>query len=152
MSPRPALAVIHQLEVAHIRHKVGLPNIAGKLKAFIVSCMEEPLAVKVTISAIEPVLELEVIVEDEVAKLPDRTAFAGSVATSDRLVRTMVKIADVPLVEAVKMMTLTPARILGLDRTRGCIAPGMDADIVLFDEDINIKKTIIGGKCYFTIQ
>src|SRR3989338_1349133 len=66
VSPGPALAVIHQLEVAHIRHEVGLPNIARKLKALIVSCMEEPLAVKVTISAIEPVLEREVIVEDEV--------------------------------------------------------------------------------------
>ena len=53
----------------------------------------------------------KVIIEDGVAKLPDRTAFAGSVATTDRLVRTMVEIAEVPLVDAVKMMTLTPARV-----------------------------------------
>ncbi|HPP73125.1 N-acetylglucosamine-6-phosphate deacetylase, partial [Candidatus Darwinibacter acetoxidans] len=54
-----------------------------------------------------------VIIEDGVAKLPDRSAFAGSVSTSDRLVRTMVKLAEVPLVDAVKMVTLTPAKLLG---------------------------------------
>ena len=42
---------------------------------------------------------LKVIVEDGVAKLPDRTSFAGSVATTDRLVRTMIQIAGIPLVE-----------------------------------------------------
>lgn len=42
------------------------------------------------------------------AKLPDRSAFAGSVATADRLVRTIVSLAEVQLADAVKMMTLTP--------------------------------------------
>jgi N-acetylglucosamine-6-phosphate deacetylase len=51
----------------------------------------------------------KVIVEDGVAKLMDRTAFAGSVATADRLVQTMITLADVPLIDAVKMMTATPA-------------------------------------------
>jgi N-acetylglucosamine-6-phosphate deacetylase len=46
-----------------------------------------------------------VIVEDGVAKLPDRSSFAGSVATSDRLVRTAVRLAGVPLYDAVRMMT-----------------------------------------------
>ena len=50
------------------------------------------------------------IVEDGVAKLPDRTAFAGSVATADMLVRVMTELADVPIIDAVKMMTSTPAR------------------------------------------
>jgi N-acetylglucosamine-6-phosphate deacetylase len=89
------------------------------------------------------------IVEDGVAKLPDRSAFAGSVATADRLVRTMVKIADVPLLEAVKMMTNVPAQIIGVSTSKGSIAPGMDADIVLFDEDINIEMTMIGGSMVF---
>lgn len=43
--------------------------------------------------------------------MPDRSAFAGSVATTDRLVRTMIQLADTPLVDAVRMVTLTPARI-----------------------------------------
>ncbi|HEV7381264.1 MAG TPA: N-acetylglucosamine-6-phosphate deacetylase, partial [Dyadobacter sp.] len=55
---------------------------------------------------------LKVIVEDGVAKLPDRTSFAGSIATADRLVRTMIQKAGVSLTDAIKMMTLTPARIM----------------------------------------
>ncbi len=47
------------------------------------------------------------------AKLPDRSAFAGSVATADRLIRTMVMLADTPLWDAVRMMTRTPAEIMG---------------------------------------
>lgn len=88
----------------------------------------------------------KVVVEDGVAKLLDRTAFAGSVATADRLIRTMVKKADVPLVEAVKMMTATPARILGMEHVRGTIAPGMEADLVILDENIQVKMTMIGGR------
>jgi N-acetylglucosamine-6-phosphate deacetylase len=87
-----------------------------------------------------------VIVEDGVAKLPDRSAFAGSVATADRLVRTMIREAGVPLTDAVRMMTSTPASIIGLERTKGCIAQGMDADLVLFDPDIGIKLTMVGGR------
>ena len=88
----------------------------------------------------------EVIVEDGVAKMPDRSCFAGSVATTDRLVRTMVQIAGCSITDAVKMMTLSPARFMGLERTKGSIEPGKDADIVLFDEDIRVSRVIIGGK------
>lgn len=92
---------------------------------------------------------LEVIVEDGVAKLLDRTAFAGSVATADRLVRTMVKSAAVPLPEAIQMITSTPARILGVADKKGSLIPGKDADIVLFDNDINIRMTIIKGEIIY---
>jgi len=87
----------------------------------------------------------EVLVEDGVAKLLDRTAFAGSVATADRLVRTMHQVGEVPLVDCVRMMTATPARIAGIDNRKGSLLPGKDADIVIFDENINIKTTIIEG-------
>jgi N-acetylglucosamine-6-phosphate deacetylase len=89
---------------------------------------------------------LKVIVEDGVAKLPDRTSFAGSVATTNRLVKTMIQIADVPIIEAVKMMTLTPARIMKVDKQKGSITAGKDADIVIFDNDINIKTAIVKGE------
>ncbi len=88
----------------------------------------------------------KVIVEDGVAKLPDRTAFAGSVATADRLVRTMVQLAQVPLMEAVQMMTVTPARIMKVDDRKGSIAVGKDADLVIFDDDINVHLTMVEGK------
>ena len=92
---------------------------------------------------------LKVIVEDGVAKLPDRTSFAGSVATADRLIRTMMKMGGVPLLETVKMMTLTPARILGVEQSKGSIEEGKNADIVIFDDDVNVSMTMIGGRIVY---
>ena len=93
---------------------------------------------------------LKVIIEDGVAKLPDRSAFAGSVATADRLVRNMIQLADVPLCDAVRMITSTPATIMGVSDRKGALAPGKDADIVLFDDQINIHCTMIGGEVVYT--
>lgn len=93
---------------------------------------------------------LKVIIEDGVAKLPDRTSFAGSVATADRLVRNMIKMADVPLLDAVKMMSSTPARIMNVHDRKGSLTVGKEADIVIFDEDIKIRKTIIMGKVVYS--
>ncbi len=94
----------------------------------------------------------KVIVEDGVAKLPDRTAFAGSVATADRLVRTMINIAQVPLIDAVRMMTTTPAKIMKIDDRKGSIVVGKDADLVIFDEDINIQTTMVEGEVVYSRQ
>lgn len=91
----------------------------------------------------------KVIIEDGVAKLQDRTAFAGSVATTDRLVRTINKEVGLPLLDTIQMMTSTPAKIIGIDKSKGSIVPGKDADIVIFDEDINIEFTLIKGKVVF---
>ena len=66
-------------------------------------------------------------------------AFAGSIATTDVLVRTCVKKAGIPLVSAVNMMTRNPARIMKLS-DRGELREGLRADVLVFDEDINIKK------------
>jgi N-acetylglucosamine-6-phosphate deacetylase len=85
------------------------------------------------------------IIEGGVAKLPDRSAFAGSVATTDRLVRVMVKQAGLSLEKAVAMMTRIPARIAGLE-TKGNLLPGKDADFILFDDNITVKKVFISGK------
>ncbi|MEP7374280.1 MAG: N-acetylglucosamine-6-phosphate deacetylase [Chitinophagaceae bacterium] len=95
---------------------------------------------------------LKVIVEDGVAKLPDRTSFAGSVATADRLVRTMISMAGVSLTEAIKMITATPARILGVSDKKGELAVGKDADIVIFDNNINIALTMIRGSIVYNRQ
>ena len=91
---------------------------------------------------------LPVVIEDGVAKLPDRTSFAGSVATCDRLVRNMVRLAGVPLTDAVQMATRTPARIMRLE-DRGAIAEGLRADLVLFDEAIHVSRTIVGGRSVY---
>lgn len=82
--------------------------------------------------------------EDGVAKLPDRSAFAGSTATADRLVRTMYQGAGVLLPQAVQMMTETPARVMGLE-TKGRLQPGFDADLVIFDQQIHVKAVFVEG-------
>lgn len=92
---------------------------------------------------------LKVIVEDGVAKLPDRSSFAGSVATTDRLVRNMVNMAEVSLPDAVKMMTLTPARIMKVDHLTGSLTVGKAADIVFFDNSINVQMTMVKGKIIY---
>ena len=91
----------------------------------------------------------QVIVEDGVAKLLDRTAFAGSVATADRLVRTMVQVAGCSMADAVRMITENPARVMGISDRKGALKSGMDADVVIFDENVNIKNTIINGKIVY---
>lgn len=91
----------------------------------------------------------KVIVEDGVAKLMDRSAFAGSVATTDRLVRTMVKMANVPICDAVTMMSATPSRIIGAYGRKGSLEAGKDADVVVFDDDVNVKCTIVSGKTIY---
>lgn len=92
---------------------------------------------------------LDVIVENGVAVLPDRSSFAGSVCTADRAVRTMYKDAGVPLHDAVKMMSATPAHIVGEYDKIGSIAAGKKADINVFDEDINIRCTWIDRVIYY---
>jgi N-acetylglucosamine-6-phosphate deacetylase len=62
----------------------------------------------------------------------------------------MVTLAEVPLPDAVRMITSTPARIMGMEDRIGTLVPGMDADIVVFDEDIHIDTTIIKGKIAYT--
>jgi N-acetylglucosamine-6-phosphate deacetylase len=93
---------------------------------------------------------LKVIVENGVAKLPDRSSFAGSVTTADQLIRNMVNMAGIPLIDAVKMMTDTPARILKISGNKGTLAEGKDADIVIFDDNIKIETTIIKGRVVYT--
>ena len=92
---------------------------------------------------------MPVVVEDGVAKLPDRSAFAGSVATADRCVRTMHRLGEAPLADAVKMMTLTPARVMGIADRKGSIEVGKDADLLIFNADIEMQRVILAGEPLF---
>lgn len=76
------------------------------------------------------------VIEDGVAKLLDRSAFAGSIATSDILLKTAVK-SGCTIADAVKMMTATPAKVMGLT-TKGKIVAGFDAQFTVFDENLDI--------------
>lgn len=79
---------------------------------------------------------MDFVIEDGVAKLADRSAFAGSIATSDQLLKRTCA-AGVSVADTVKMMTETPANVMGL-KTKGRIAKGFDAQFTVFDEDLNI--------------
>lgn len=83
---------------------------------------------------------------DGIAHMPDGISFAGSVATTDRLVRVMTKDAGIPLWEAVSMITVNPAREIGIFDRKGSLEFGKDADFVLFDDNINVKRVVIGGE------
>lgn len=87
---------------------------------------------------------MECIIDGAVAYLPDKSAYAGSVATSDRLVRVMYKDVGIALEQVIKMMCKTPAKAMGL-KNRGELKKGFVADLVLFDDNIEIKKVIIEG-------
>ena len=85
------------------------------------------------------------IIEDGVCKLLDRSAFAGSIATADILLRVLTAEANIPITEAIKLLTVNPARVMGLT-DKGDISSGKDADIVIFDDDVRVKAVFVGGK------
>ena len=91
-------------------------------------------------------IQLKVIIEDGVCKPPARNCFLGSVATGDRLVRTVYKQAGVPLWAAVRMASKTPARHCGYAGIKGEITVGADADLVTFDEDIQVSGVWLMGE------
>lgn len=92
---------------------------------------------------------MSVIYEDNVMKLADRSALAGSACVLSDCVRNMYKTAGVPLYSAVRMASFTPAEVLGYGKTKGKIEKGYDADFVLFDDDVNIKSVVTNGKTVF---
>lgn len=85
------------------------------------------------------------VIEDGVAKFLDRSAFLGSIQLGTDLVRTMYRRVGVPLPQAVRMMTENPARILRIDDRKGRLLPGYDADIILFDEDVRVRRVFYRG-------
>ena len=93
-----------------------------------------------------------VVIEDGVAKLLDRSAFAGSVATEERLLRVVTREAGVELGDAVRMLTANPAAVMGLTERKGSLRIGKDADLTLFDDDITIAMTVAGGKMIYVRQ
>ena len=93
---------------------------------------------------------LPCIKEDGVAKLMDRSAFAGSVATTDMLARTFRRLTGAPLQDVVRMLSLTPAELLGIDVSTGSIKVGKVSDLLVFDEDINIHHISVGARTEYS--
>ena len=80
-----------------------------------------------------------VIIEDGVCKLADRSALAGSVATMDRLIRTLVQKAEIPLEDAIRMASETPAKIMNVYDRKGSLQKNKDADLMILDDDLNVR-------------
>ncbi len=84
----------------------------------------------------------DVIVDDTVAKLPDMSSYAGSIATMDRCLKVLVKDYGINIVTASKMLSKAPSNILGFDN-KGSIEIGKDADLVVFDNDFKLRNVIV---------
>ena len=89
-----------------------------------------------------------VIIEDGVAKLADRSAFAGSIASADVLVRVLTQQVGLALPQAVQLAARNPARLMGWNK--GVLTEGYDADIVVFDDDIHICDAFVMGRQVFS--
>jgi N-acetylglucosamine-6-phosphate deacetylase len=96
--------------------------------------------------------DIECVVRDDVGLTADGRALAGSTATMMRCVRNMVQLVGVPLFEAIRMASQNPARALGLAERKGALRVGADADLILFDDALNVQQTWIAGRCVYGDQ
>jgi len=92
---------------------------------------------------------VEAVIEGGAARLPDKSAYAGSVASLDICVRNGITQIGLELKDALRMATLTPAGIIGEDSRKGCLAVNKDADILIIDREANVLTTIARGKIVY---
>lgn len=93
----------------------------------------------------EPIVDPRYVIENGVCKLADHSSLAGSLASMDTLIQTMVKKAGIPLADAVRMASETPATIIGINDKKGSLQKGKDADIVILDNQINVRCVFSNG-------
>ncbi len=86
-----------------------------------------------------------VYVKNKRAYLGDGT-LAGSTLSMEEAVKVMVDMVDIPLTDAVRMASLNGAKVLGIQRQKGILAAGMDADVVFMDRNFEVLVTIKEGK------
>jgi N-acetylglucosamine-6-phosphate deacetylase len=90
--------------------------------------------------------EMEYEVHDGVGMMLDRSAFAGSTTLVNQMIPILTGVVGIPLVEAIRMLTLTPARVIGVDDRKGSLETGKHADIAVFEEDFTAWRTMIRGQ------
>lgn len=112
-------------------------RLAYKLKGVSHTCLVTDALAYAAAEGVE-ITDPNVIIEDGVCKMADRSSLAGSIATMDVLVRTMVK-AGILLGDAINMVSETPARIMGVDDRKGTLQKDKDADLLVLDRDLNIR-------------
>jgi N-acetylglucosamine-6-phosphate deacetylase len=89
---------------------------------------------------------MEYEVHDGVGMMFDRSAFAGSATLLNQMIPILTQVVGIPSPEAIRMITLTPARVIGLDHRKGSLEPGKDADLAVFNKDWTAWRTMIGGR------
>ena len=89
-----------------------------------------------------------VIVRDSICRLADGT-LAGSVSPFDRDVRNAPEMLGCGLVELAALSSGNAARAMGIDGRTGAVAPGLDADLVLLDDELHVLATIVGGQVVY---
>lgn len=89
---------------------------------------------------------MEYVVSDGVGMMLDGSAFAGSTTLLDGMLRVMTGVVGASIPEAVRMATVTPARVIGLDGHKGSLATGMDADLVIWEDAFRPWRVLIGGR------
>jgi N-acetylglucosamine-6-phosphate deacetylase len=93
----------------------------------------------------------QVVVENNSARLTDGT-LAGSVLTLNKAVLNILKYTDLQIYEAVALASLNPARLINMDKFKGSIKIGKDADVIIFDEELKVEISISGGKIIYSIE
>ena len=88
----------------------------------------------------------KILRHDDVGLMPDGKALASGVMGMDHCVRTFHQLTGVPLPEVIRMATLTPARIIGLDQTLGSLAVKKRADLIVLDRDLKVRRVFIDGQ------
>lgn len=93
--------------------------------------------------------EIEFAYKGAPARLVKDNTLAGSGLTMDQALRNAVKFLDLSLPEAVSLLSANPAKVLGLEKSKGSLQPGYDADFTVLNNKLEIEQTWINGKCYF---
>lgn len=87
-----------------------------------------------------------VVIKDDVAQLPDFSFYAGSVGTMDRALRVAHVQYGIPLVDVSRMLSLTPAKLSRCADRKGSLEVGKDADVVVMDENFQIRSVYVLGE------
>lgn len=88
----------------------------------------------------------QAFVRDGIAVMPEGTGFASSTIQMNRTVQVMVEQVGVPLPDTLTMASANPAKVIGIDKRKGALREGMDADIVVLDEQLRVRLTIVEGE------
>ncbi len=92
---------------------------------------------------------VDIVVTPTSARMADGSGNAGSVATMDMNLRNVVQLAGIGLADAIRSATWTPANLLAIHNKKGVLAPGKDADVVVLDEDLRVRLTMVAGRIVF---